>query len=254
MTMDPIAREELRGLLERDRIWSAYALADLDLKEDENSSWLFNEGAVVLTYHGLTPAVLFTSGEIEQLQLLLTDISPGRFIYLLKTEHKDLLAGQLHVESEETMYRMILKSEAFPGIPEDDVSVLASDDRPAIEALFDDHHDRPDAYHPRQLHDRPFWGVWEGDELVSVAGVHIISEWASVAAVGNIFTRPDRRGQGLGTRVTAALVQDLLDSGFKTIVLNVSTENEAAIRCYRKIGFVPYCQYYEGMGVISSLS
>jgi len=254
VTVDPIAREQLRGLLERDRVWSAYALADLDPKEDENSSWLFNECAVVLIYRGLSPAVLFTSGDVEQLQPLLSDIPPGRFIYLLKTEYKDLLADRLRVESEEIMYRMVLKEEACPGIPKGEVTTLTSADQPAIEALFADHPDRPDAYHPRQLQEHPFFGILEGNELVSIAGIHILSKWAGVAAVGNIFTRPDRRGQGLGTRATSALVQDLLDSGFKTIVLNVSTENEAAIHCYRKVGFMPYCRYHEGVGVLSNAS
>ena len=110
----------------------------------------------------------------------------------------------------------------------------------------------PGATGARQLHERPFFGVWEGDELISVAGIHILSEWADVAAVGNIFTRPDQRGRGLGTRATAALIQDLLDSGFETIVLNVSTENQAAIRCYEKLGFVPHCQYHEGIGTLTA--
>ncbi len=249
--MDPIAREQLRGLLESDRIWSAYALADLDPKEDENSSWLFNEGAVVLIYRGLNPAVLFTTGEVQQLQTLLADIPPDRYIYLLKTEPKELLAGRLQVESEEIMHRMILRPEAFRGVPAGEVSAVTSADQPAIEALFADHPDRPDAFHPRQLHERPFWGIWERDELVSVAGIHIISAWAGVAAVGNVFTRPDRRGQGLGTRALGALVQNLLDSGLETIVLNVSTENQAAIRCYRKLGFEPNCRYHEGIGTLS---
>jgi RimJ/RimL family protein N-acetyltransferase len=251
--IDPIARAQIRALLERDRIWSAYALADLDPKEDDNSNWLFNQEAVVLIYRGLNPAVLFTEGESQQLQPLLTDISPERFIYLLKTEHKDLLATRLQVEFEEVMHRMILRGEAFSRVPAGDATMLTSADQPAIETLFADHPDRPDAYHPRQLHDRPFWGIWEGDELVSVAGIHIISEWAGVAAVGNIFTRPDRRGQGLGTRATAALVQDLLESGFETIVLNVSIENTPAIRCYQNVGFEPHCQYHEGIGTLSAL-
>jgi predicted GNAT family acetyltransferase len=250
--IDPIARAQIRALLERDRIWSAYALADLDPKEDENSSWLFNQHAVVLVYRGLNPAVLFTDGDPQQLQPLLADIPQERFIYLLKSDHKDLLSTRLQVESEEIMHRMILRPDTYSGIPVGDAAALTSADQSAIEALFADHPDRPDAYHPRQLHDRPFWGVWLEDELVSVAGIHIISEWAGVAAVGNIFTRPDRRGQGLGTTATGALVRDLLESGFETIVLNVSIENHAAIRCYQKVGFAPHCQYHEGIGSLSA--
>ncbi len=249
--IDPIARSQLRALLERDRVWSAYALADLDPKEDEKSSWLFNQEAVVLIYSGLNPSVLFTTGDPQPLQPLIADIPSERYIYLLKEEHKDLLGERLQIEEELIMHRMILQPKAFSGVPAGEVAALTSADQPAIEALFAEHPDRPDAYHPRQLHDRPFFGIWEGDELVSVAGIHIISEWAGIAAVGNVFTRPDLRGEGLGTRATGALVQDLLDSGFKTIVLNVSTENQAAIRCYSKLGFEPHCQYHEGIGKLS---
>ncbi len=249
--IDPIARAELRALLERDRNWSAYALADLDPKEDEKCSWLFNQEAVILIYRGLRPSVLFTAGEPQQVQPLLADIPSECYIYLLKGEHKDLLGERLQIEEELIMFRMILDPETFPGIPAGEVAALTSADQSAIDTLFADHPDRPDAYHPRQLHDRPFFGIWEGDELVSVAGIHIISEWAGIAAIGNVFTRPDRRGEGLGTRATAALVQNLLDSGFESIVLNVSTENEAAIRCYSKLGFEPHCQYHEGIGTLS---
>lgn len=246
--IDPIARAQIRALLERDRIWSAYALADLDPKEDQNSSWLFNRDALVLIYRGLDPAVIFTIGAPEQLDLLLADIPSERYIYLIRSDHKGLFAEKLQIEFEEIMHRMILKLEVFPGVPSGEVSLLNSTDQSAIEALFSDHPDRPDAFHPRQLLDRSFYGVWEGNELVSVAGIHIISEWAGVAAIGNIFTHPDRRGKGLGTRATAALVQSLLTSGFETIVLNVSIENLPAIRCYSKLGFEPHCQYHEGIG------
>ncbi len=249
--IDPIARSQLRALLERDRDWSAYALADLDPKEDEKSSWLFNQNAVVLVYRGLSPAVLFTYGDPLQLKPLLTDIPPERFIYLLETEHKELLATRLQVESEEIMHRMILRADSFPRFPTTGVAALSSADLPAIEALFADHPDRPDAFYPGQLQEHPFFGIREGNELVSIAGIHIISEWAGIAAVGNVFTRPDRRGQGLGTLATGVLVQDLLDSGFETIVLNVSTENQAAIRCYSKLGFEPHCRYHEGIGTLS---
>jgi ribosomal protein S18 acetylase RimI-like enzyme len=249
--IDPIARAQLRALLERDRVWSAYALADLDPKEDEKSSWLFNQEAAILIYSGLSPSVLFTAGAPHQLRALIDDIPSNRYTYLLKDAHKNLLGERLLVEEELIMYRMILQPEAFPGIPAGEVAALTGADRSAIETLFADYPDQPDAYHPRQLQDRPFYGIWEGDELVSVAGFHIISEWAGIAAVGNVFTRPDRRGEGLGTRATGALIQDLLVSGFETIVLNVSTKNQAAIRCYRKLGFEPHCQYHEGIGTFS---
>jgi len=66
-----------------------------------------------------------------------------------------------------------------------------------------------------------------------------------------VFTRPDRRGQGLATRASAAVVKALLEQNIQTIVLNVAMDNEPAVRCYRRLGFRPYCDYYEGVGKLS---
>jgi hypothetical protein len=47
----------IRAILETDRIWSAYALADLDPSEMPNSHWLVGRHAVVLVYRGTDPPV-----------------------------------------------------------------------------------------------------------------------------------------------------------------------------------------------------
>jgi ribosomal protein S18 acetylase RimI-like enzyme len=84
----------------------------------------------------------------------------------------------------------------------------------------------------------PFFGILENDEIISIAGVHIVSRWASVGAIGNVYTRPDRRGRGLATRTTAAVVQTMLEEGIETIVLNVAMDNKPALRCYRNLSSI----------------
>ena len=71
----------------------------------------------------------------------------------------------------------------------------------------------------------------------------------SVAAVGNIYTRRDRRCRGLAAQATAAVLEELLRRGIETIVLNVSRTNTGAERVYERLGFRRYCGYFEGRAV-----
>lgn len=246
-------REHLRNLLEHERVWSAYALADLDPRMDEYCEWLSNDSGVVLIYHGLSPAVLFAQGSPRDVERLFAQVPHDRYIYLLMGAHKALLGERLCIEHEQHMWRMVLKTNEFTGVQANDVDPLAVQDLVKIEALFADHPDRPDAFHPNQLSEGPFFGIWEHGELVSISGIHVLSKWANVAAVGNVFTHPQYRGRGLGMRASAAVVQHLLDDGIGTIVLNVAMENEPALRCYQKLGFRPFCGYYEGVGKLTSI-
>jgi predicted GNAT family acetyltransferase len=90
-----------------------------------------------------------------------------------------------------------------------------------------------------------FAGARRGDALVSVAGVHVYSREYRVAALGNITTRPDSRGQGLATIVTARLCQELLSAGIEHVGLNVRADNRSAVACYERIGFQRVADYGE---------
>jgi len=68
-----------------------------------------------------------------------------------------------------------------------------------------------------------------------------------VAGVGNIFTRPDYRCQGMAQIVTSAVAATLKEAGIRTIGLNVELTNAAAIRVYERVGFRSHFSYYEGM-------
>ena len=66
--------------------------------------------------------------------------------------------------------------------------------------------------------------TWESGpvvDLACIAGVHVYSPRWSVAALGNVATAPELRGQGLARGACAALCRLLLDEGIETIALNV---------------------------------
>jgi ribosomal protein S18 acetylase RimI-like enzyme len=244
-------RQHIKRLLESDRVWCAYALADLDPTEAERCTWITDKESVILIYKGLDPAVLFVHGEPDQLRHLFGQVPPGNYLYMLKKPCRLMLDRELEPTFEQRMWRMKLDQTNFPSVSTHGVERLGPEDLPAILRLYGNFPDRPDAFHERQLANGPFFGIRENKEIVSIAGVHILSRWGSVAAIGNVFTRPDRRGRGLATRASAAVVQAALEQGIRTIVLNVAMDNEAAIHCYRNLGFDPYCSYYEGSGFLN---
>ena len=72
--------------------------------------------------------------------------------------------------------------------------------------------------------------------IASAGGVHFCSTQYGVAALGNIATRPGRRGHGLAKAVTARVCRSLLRV-VPELGLNVESGNTPAIRCYRSLGF-----------------
>jgi ribosomal protein S18 acetylase RimI-like enzyme len=247
-----LSTKEIRRILETDRNWSAYALADLDPQFNQFCTWLTDQESVILIYHGLSPPVLFAMGEPVQLSKLFSEIPSGKYTYTLMGYCRKIIRPRLEIAIEHHMWRMALKLEDFPGTRSEGVVKLGLSDLEAIQGLLSGQHDQPDAFVPTQLEIGPFFGLYEGDELVSMAGTHIQSHWASVAAIGNIFTRPDQRGRGFATKVTAAVVKNVISQGIKTIVLNVGMDNHPALACYRKLGFWPHYVYYEGTGMITA--
>ncbi len=95
--------------------------------------------------------------------------------------------------------------------------------------------------------DGVFFGVCEGPSLVAAAGTHLLSREEGAAAIGNVYTRRDRRGRGFGRGVTGAVLDAL--AGIETIGLNVRADNEAALRLYESLGFVRHCEFYEALAI-----
>ena len=251
--MNPLSirLEKIRETLEADRVWCAYALADLDPSELPLSEWLVSGQAVILIYKGTDPPVLFAHGDPQDLEGLFRDVRQGEYAFALTGTQRSLVRPRFHPWQEQRMWRMSLRPGDFPGANDTDIIRLGPADEAEIAALFSDHADRPDAFYPRQLGQGTFFGIREADQLVSVAGTHVVSTRYGIGAVGNVFTRPDRRAHGLGTRATAAVVAELLRRDLQTIVLNVSMDNQPAQRSYRRLGFWPYCGYYEGIAEIA---
>lgn len=251
--MNQPEEDSLRRALEQDRVWCAYALADLDPEHARYARWLRREGTVVLMYSGLEPPVLFAHGDPGAAMELLNEVPPAEYQYTLLPTHRARLGGRLRPRKEMRMWRMALRPSDYRPADAAGAVRLGGGDLLELEAMFEGHPDRPDAFHPRQLELGPFYGVRQSGVLVAIAGVHVLSLAAGVAAIGNVFTLPQARRRGLGGAVSSAVVTDLLKQGVNTVVLNVAMDNAPALRVYRRLGFLPFCGYYEGVGVLLDL-
>jgi len=181
--------------------------------------------------------------------MLLDELAGEPAFYLhVRPEIVPVLAANYRVTGLKKMWRMLLDRSCFHPVVGPDVVRLRSADLNCIERLYSDGQstgEAPDFFFPPMLKDGVFFGVREGDELVSVAGTHLAVPQEEVAAVGNVYTRRDRRGRGLAARVSSAVVEELMRMDLR-IVLNVNQQNGAAIRVYERLGFARYCEFIEG--------
>ena len=89
-----------------------------------------------------------------------------------------------------------------------------------------------------------YYGVRRGTRLIAAAGTHVISPMYGIAAVGNVYTNREYRGQGLAKVVTSAVTAELLRT-VDTVVLNVRADNPPALAAYRALGYREHTHFEE---------
>jgi ribosomal protein S18 acetylase RimI-like enzyme len=249
----------IQALLDRDRAWAAYAIGDLSPEFAGHCEWHASEGeapALVLLYQGFQPPILFAMGDPLDVMPLIREIRvPAVSLHV----REDLLAA-MAPESRPThtraMWRMALDPAAFRPARTDGVVLLGDADLAAVTSLYDDgraHGEGPTFFHSSMLAQGTFYGVRDGAALSAVAGTHLFSAALGICTVGNVYTRRDRRRQGLGARVTSAVVRHAMARHVPTVVLNVGQENTGARRVYERLGFQIHCAFVEGEAVTGTV-
>ena len=252
-TADPLV---IRPILERDRPWAVYALGDLSPGFAEHCEWFVLRDAppaLILLYRRFDPPVLFALGPPERLERLIQELEPPAVSLQVRPDALAAMRPRYRSTDIRPMWRMLVGRETFRVVP-GEASPLGVADIGAITALYADGHERgdgPDFFDPSMVEQGMFRGVWEGEELVAVAGTHLIAASDGVCAIGNVYTRHDRRGRGLAARATSAVVSEAFLRNLPTVVLNVSQKNAAAARVYERLGFRRYCDFVEGLALRS---
>ncbi len=210
----------------------------------EHCDWSACDDSLSLVFRALAIRPIFMLGDAASTRELLRALPEVTGYLNLKPHQLEGAEGIYGYRKRHEMRRMFLENfDPRSGTTEP----LTGNDREQIERLYATGDGGGIAFAPFQLDTGFFRAVRRNSELVAVAGVHVVSRNESVAAVGNIFTHPEYRGQGLAQQVTSATVMALRDAGIRTIGLNVEHTNMAAIRAYEHLGFRTHFNYYEGV-------
>jgi ribosomal protein S18 acetylase RimI-like enzyme len=244
-------RDRIREFLLTDRFFADYALGDLDPAHFPFTEWFGAEGdgilcAVAMLYNDLVPPILFATGEVRGIAAILDRaVSLPQIGISIREEHLPIVE-KFYRADPVPMLKMALLPEDFKPVGQSSPAMTRLDvaHMPLLAELYS--YGGGDAFRQRSLELGVFYGEFDGEQLVSVAGTHIVSDNERIAALGNVMTHPVYRGRGLATLATSAVCEELLDRGIELIGLSVSRSNEAAIRVYEKIGFKRHVPFYEG--------
>ena len=240
-------KDTIRAILRRDPAWCVYALGDLSAEMFPKTEWFTPDLSLVLKDYGTS--ILFTMGAGSVREALEHVVWP---VHLqVQADALEAIAKNARVEHVKSMLRMTWTGDR--AIPQDTRALRLGDaDITALERLYADGEssgESPDFFYPAMVARGVFFGVYEEDQLVAAAGTHLLSRDEGAAAIGNIYTRRDRRGHGLGRIVTAGVMREL--AGVETVGLNVRADNAAAIHLYESLGFAQHCPFYEAIGARS---
>ncbi len=254
--------DRIRRFLLTDRFFADYALGDLDPEHFRFTEWFGAEDdgelcAVVMLYHDLDPAICFATGEARGIEAILSRaVRLPQMSLSIREEHLPAIEKFYRAAPVPMLKMALLREERNRVSPfeaaletgrRNPVSVtrLGVSHLPLLEELYS--YGGGDAFRLRSLELGVFYGVFDDERLVSVAGTHIVSDNERIAALGNVMTHPEYRGQGLATLATSAVCEALLKRSIQQIGLSVSPSNEAAIRVYERIGFKRRVPFLEGM-------
>lgn len=242
----------LRGFCRRDPGRYLFHLGDLDPREWGHSDYYWYESAaapeaLLLIYRGLAePCVLAfgARGALGAAFAAALPLLPARGFFHGFDEDLRRLESVRAVTRRGLFRRMLWTGgPELHAVDTARAERLGPADLAALQALYRDSY--PEAhFEPVQLDKGLLHGVREGERLLSVAGVHVLSSAEGVAMLGNIATRRERRGEGLARIATASLMADL-SRRVRLIGLNVHADNEPARRLYEKLGFAEEFLYEE---------
>jgi ribosomal protein S18 acetylase RimI-like enzyme len=141
------------------------------------------------------------------------------------------------IEAESTMYRMVWDGT----MPEQDEApdALSHGPQHAAQALELALLTRPGPFGPRTIELGEYFGYFDGDRLVAMAGERMAAP--GLREISGVCTHPDHQGRGYARRLMLKLIRRQLLRG-ETPFLHVMRANEAAHGLYLRMGFRDYME------------
>jgi GNAT superfamily N-acetyltransferase len=247
-------RQTIADFLRRNARAHVYELGDLDDFDWPHTRWFAWQQddrleQVALLYSEPAVPVLIAIAEepMASMESLLGELRatlPGGLYVHVSPQLLDGFRERYSVENSEPHLKLALTREDLLAPSALAVDLLGEADLAELNDLYRAAY--PGTWFaPRMLGTHRYVGVRRNGRLACVAGVHVHSPVWGVAALGNVATLPELRGQGLARGACAALCLLLLEDGIETIALNVRADNAAAIASYARLGFDVVTSYWE---------
>lgn len=248
-------KQRILNYCRQDYYLHLYSIGDLDDFFWPYTTWYALEDreiiqALILLYSGMElPTVLALTSNPPPMKTLLSEllpVLPDKFYAHLSPGLVQVFNSQFNLESHGRHLKMALTGlELIAACDTGRTIQLSTANLEEIQSLYKLAYPG-NWFDPRMLESGQYFGYFEDDHLVSIAGIHVYSPTYNAAALGNITTHPDYRGSGLAAKVTAACCQSLLKN-ITRIGLNIKADNRAGLTLYKKLGFTEYAPYSEFM-------
>ncbi len=244
-------RELVRSLISGDRWITAHALCDLDDGEfPRTRCYVARRGsehiALGMEYSGWAPQPLHLYGEPAGVAaILMHGIKPRAAWVPTPIGGDPVLDLQYETEKINPMLRMGVDREAFtPYVGEVAalVAPLVPADAPALNRLYQ--LGFAAWLPPLAVAEGLYRGIHRNGRLVAAAGTHVIGRRERIAVVGNVLTASGFRGAGYARATTSAVTAGLLEF-CDEMVLNVRSDNSAAIHAYASLGYSVKAEFEE---------
>ena len=254
-------RDLVRSLISGDRWITAHALCDLDDGEfPRTRCYIARRGpehiALGMEYSGWAPQPLHLYGEPAGIAAILMHGIKPRAAWVPTPIGGDPVLD-LHYVTEKinSMLRMGVDKASFTpflGEAATLVAPLVPADAPALNRLYQ--LGFAAWLPPLAVAEGLYRGIHRNGRLVAAAGTHVIGRRERIAVVGNVLTSSAFRGAGYARATTSAVTAGLLEF-CDDVVLNVRSDNSAAIHAYASLGYSVKAEFEERLVIRrSSLS
>lgn len=92
-------------------------------------------------------------------------------------------------------------------------------------------------------------GGFDEERLIAIASLHreTLPKMAHRATLTSVYVSPEYRGQRISRKIIEFMIGDVKKNGVTKLYLFVVTNNEPAIRAYKKFGFKIYGEDHDAM-------
>ena len=182
---------------------------------------------------GFSPIVGFANAERPDFDALTPYCEPGEHLYC--AGWTGATPAGWRIEAESTMVCMVWAAE-LP-VKDEDPEAVSLGPQHASQALELAALTRPGPFGPRTIELGDYFGCFEGQRLVAMAGERLHA--GTVREISGVCTHPDFQGRGLARRLMNKLIRYQLARG-EAPFLHVMRDNSSAHRLYEQMGFRDY--------------